>query len=54
MEDYLEKDLRIYCEIALKNSVEAMGFAESADYFFFHKGKCYAYSEILRILDEDQ
>lgn len=51
--DYHETDVRICCQVGFEEAKKRINEAESADVFFFHKGKVYAYMEIMRIIDED-
>ena len=53
MEHYTAEDINVYCEVALKSAQDCMKHAETEDYYFFYKGKSYAYAEIIRLLEFD-
>jgi hypothetical protein len=42
-----------YLILQRKDNIDYMNDAEYAEVFYFHKGKVYAYNEILRILQDD-
>lgn len=58
MEDFLtdESEVRKILFFAQKErdySIECMGNTDIADYFYFHKGRAYAFQAIINLIDED-
>lgn len=51
--DHFKEDMTSFCENGFIKACLDMKESESADQFFFHKGKCYAFAEILNEIQAD-